>query len=133
MSDGWTALRTLDGVVYWQDGQGRLSLDSPEVMAQDSLSKSGGTLWVWVSDEQEGWLPGRMQDANTVLVDNKPVRLDGSRTTLPLLRSTLDRPIVDDLVILEDLNEGLVHPLQKASILLGRHRASEVLCSVVPR
>ena len=106
--NGWTALRTLDGVAYWQDGQGRLSLDSPGVMAQDSVSKSGATSWVWVSDEHEGWLPGRMQDANTVFVDNKPIRLDGSRSTLPLLRSTLDRPIVDDLVMLEDLNEGLV-------------------------
>ena len=101
----WTALKTLDNVQYWQDASGKLSLDSPEVMAQDSAPE---TQWVWVSDDKEGWLPARQQDEKTVLVDGKPVKLDASKRTLPLLRSTLDRPIVDDLVMLEDLNEGLV-------------------------
>ena len=100
----WTALQTLDGVPYWRDTMGHLSLDAPEVMAQD---KEAGTGWIWLEDADEGWLPARRRDEATALVDGKAVALAGRRT-LPLLRSSLDRPIVDDLVMLEDLNEGLV-------------------------
>ena len=48
MSSTWTALKTLDGVTYWQDKHGRLSLDSPEIMAEDS-GRYGQ--WLWLEGE----------------------------------------------------------------------------------
>ena len=90
-------MKTLDSVPYYLSASGRLSLDPPP-------RKDGGGKgeWCWVEDEAEGW------------VATTKARCPAGKNTLPLSASALERPIVDDLVMLDEITEGLIcHTLRK--------------------
>ena len=112
MSGGWQQRFTTDGAAYFLNvGTGELSWEAPS----GSNAPGSGELWCWLEDTQEGWTPARRKDDATVVVGQGGKTLPiGTLRTLPLNKAVLDRPPADDLVMLDDINEGFIcHTLRK--------------------
>ena len=98
MAAQWQTMKTLDDVTYYMlAGVGTLRLDLP-------LSATDGGMgeWCWAEDAVEGW------------VAMPKARCPAGKKALPLSHINLDRPVVDDLVMLDEITEGLIcHTLRK--------------------
>ena len=112
---GWSTRTTLDGGKYYVDlSTGHITTDLPE-----GASAAGGDGWCWIQDEAEGWLPAKKAGGDSVQIGGSgPAVPIGERRTLPLKRAELDRPVTDDLVMLDDINEGII-----CHTLRARHTA----------
>ncbi|KAJ8606329.1 hypothetical protein CTAYLR_010372 [Chrysophaeum taylorii] len=115
VAGGWVEKKTVDGVKYYHNPSlERVQYDKPDAL-KDENEKDAGE-WVWVEDAKEAWVPGRVlkREANgvvVVMVGNEQKKLEE-----PLWRvspSALTR-LEEDLVLLEDLNEGMmVHVIKE--------------------
>ena len=113
----WTTCKTLDGGTYYLDpSTGHLALDLP-------ADAAGGAseAMCWVSDDAQGWLPAKKSGADSVQIGGSNPQPIGERKTLPLTRTALDRSVtLDDLVMLDDINEGIIcHTLRARHVAPG--------------
>ena len=102
--------KTVDGEKYYLDPTtGLYACELPEGAVDD---QSG--IWCWVEDAAEGWVPAKASGDGRVQVGGSGDLVSlGERKTLPLKRAILDKPVTDDLVMLDDVNEGaILHTLR---------------------
>lgn len=113
----WQELRTEDGLVYYFNRKTQeTTWDKPsELMSEEE--KQYASDWVWVPDEREVFIAGRMidDDGGRLLVEleNGEERYCSARSVIPMKQSSLQR-IVSDLTLLDEMSVPLiVHCLRK--------------------
>jgi hypothetical protein len=111
----WVEKVTVDGArYYYNPSTEAVAWDKPDCLkSREELETDSGE-WIWVSDPHEVWVPARVLSRTGTEVG---VQLQsGQRRTIvpgpaepmwPLLLSSL-RHIEDDLVMMDDLNQGLL-------------------------
>ena len=110
MPHNFVERRTIDGEKYYLDAAtGEYALELPA-----GVDDTQGASWCWVEDAAEGWVPAKKAADGHVQIGgsgaSEPI---GERKTLPLRRAVIDKPVTDDLVMLDDVNEGaILHTLK---------------------
>ena len=111
----WEKRQTSDGIAYYLDAESGAVAWEPPV--RPSAGHAADERWCWIEDATHGWLPAKRDGGDAVVLDGQRVAI-GSRRTLPLDRTHLDRPSTDDLVYLPDISEPFIsHTLRGASRL----------------
>ena len=112
----WVEKVTIDGAhYYYNPSTEAVAWDKPDCLKSREEMETDSGEWVWVSDPNEVWIPARVLDRPAG--GNVAVQLQsGQRRTVtpskdeplwPLLLSSL-RHVEDDLVMMDDLNQGLL-------------------------
>ncbi|GBG32611.1 Myosin-11 [Hondaea fermentalgiana] len=111
---GWMERKTADGVPYYHNvSTGALSWDKPDEMKDAHEVENEAGTWVWVPDEDEGYLPGLLMqsrpDGRSVvqLENGNEVTTRPGQQVFPLTKSSLART-ERDLTLLDSLDEGLI-------------------------
>ena len=112
----WVGKSTVDGALYYfNPSTEAVAWDKPDVLkTREELETDSGE-WVWASDESDVWVParvvGRSGSSITLQLQSgqrRTVTQDTDKEPLwPLMLSSL-RHIEDDLVMMDDLNQGLL-------------------------
>uniref|UniRef100_A0A6S8C1X6 Myosin motor domain-containing protein n=1 Tax=Aureoumbra lagunensis TaxID=44058 RepID=A0A6S8C1X6_9STRA len=108
---------TVDGVLYYYNpATEKVTYEKPDELKTDEERKEIAGEWVWVRDEKEVWLPGRVIKKETN--DTLRVEIKG-RGTKQLTRHVKNEPLwpvslsslnrlEDDMVLLDDLNDAMM-------------------------
>ena len=112
----WVEKSTVDGALYYfNPSTEAVAWDKPDVLkTREELETDSGE-WVWASDEKDVWVPARVVGRSGTSVtlqlqsgQRRAVTPDAEKEPLwPLLLSSL-KHIEDDLVMMDDLNQGLL-------------------------
>ena len=111
----WTEKRTADGMAYYYNASTEeVTWDKPNALkSAEELQQDTGD-WVWVSDPKVTWAPARVlkrtADGAEVTLSNgrrKSLTKSDAEPLWPLKKSSLTH-LEDDLVMVDDLNQGLM-------------------------
>ena len=113
----WVEKKTIDGALYYHNPSTEaVSWDKPDSLKTAAEKQVDSGEWVWVSDPNSVWVPARITSSDGASVK---VQLNGGATRSipkggtkeepmwPLKLSSL-RHVEDDLVMMDDLNQGLL-------------------------
>ena len=128
---GWTERFTMDGVPYYHNTRTEaVSWDKPDVLKSTRELKSDAGTWRWVPDPVLAWAPAREERvepsgvAVCVLDSGERVTVSPKVPRWPLLKSSL-RHLEEDLVLVDDMNEGLIlHNLRE------RYKLNEIYTNI---
>ncbi len=124
---GWMEKLTADLVPYYYNtSTGQLQWEKPDELVGSSKA-AGNTGWIWLPDEEEGYLAARsIGGKNYQLMDGSQKSYSTPRgKTLDALNTASLSMLHDDLVLLEDLCEGMVlHNLRE------RYLKDQIYCGV---
>jgi myosin heavy subunit len=128
LEKGWIEKLTADLVpYYYNSATGVLQWEKPEELLGGSAKATGNTGWVWVPDEENGYSAGRSLGGNNYQTqDGRSITYAAKRgVTLDPLNPASLNLLHDDLVLLEDLCEGMVlHNLKE------RYLKDQIYCGV---
>jgi len=121
--DPWEEHCTANGMTYYYNSiTKKISSDKPDGFKNNSERGAESGEWYWVPDDSEAWIPvmiknkslqssqGGFTTATTVTGLKRKVNIIESNVTnnlVPLRKSALFR-LHDDLVLLDDINPGLL-------------------------
>eukprot|EP01084_Bolivina_argentea_P201244 344028_1 len=114
----WQELRTEDGLIYYFNRKTQeTTWDKPDELMSDD-EKAYATDWVWVPDDREVYVAGRIiDDSNNnqciIEMENGEERTCNKRQLISMKKSSLQR-IVSDLTLLDEMSIPLIlHCLRK--------------------
>ena len=106
--DGWSERYTMDGAPYYFNMKTEaVSWNCPPSLKKIEETNLEGN-WRWVPDDEEAWVPGREIEPGVYeTFEGQRVEISEKDPNWPIMLSSL-RNVEDDLVMIDDMNEGLI-------------------------